>query len=98
MAVFMTKDKKEIIVTCKCGCMASFHIAVDDSEKAYNYYALMCFLKDSFETEQYKNPWQAFKEKLRKIWLILVGKDYRYSDTLMSKDEFEIFKEYINQF
>ena len=98
MAVFMTKDKKEIIVTCKCGCEASFHIAIDDSEKESNYYAFMCFLKGNFETEQYKNPWHAFMEKIRKIWVILIGKDYCYSDTIMSKDEFEEFKKCINQF
>ena len=98
MAVLMTKDKKEIIVTCNCGCMASYHICVDDDWKDYDYYAFLCFMKSNDDTEYDKNPWRAFKIKMRKIWCILRGKDYCYSDTLMTKAEFEVFKEYVNQF
>lgn len=29
MSVFMTKDKKELIVTCKCHCEQGFHICID---------------------------------------------------------------------
>lgn len=97
MAVLMTKDKKEIIVTCNCGCKSSVNIQIDDMEDMESY-AFLCFLKDNFYTEYNNNPWRAFKVKMRKIWHILRGKDYCYSDTIMTKKDYEEFKKYINQF
>ena len=29
----MSEDKKELIVTCKCGCQDTIHIKVDDEDK-----------------------------------------------------------------
>ena len=98
MAVFMTKDRKELIVTCDCGCMNSFYISVDDSCKDINHYGFLSFMKNNFYTEYSLNPWRAFKIKLKKIWCILRGKDYFYSDTIMKKADFEEFKRYVNQF
>ncbi len=70
MAVFMTKDKKELIVTCNCGCKSSVNIQIDEMEDIG--YAFLCFLKGNFY--------------------------YCYSDTIMTKEDFEEFKRYINQF
>ena len=36
--------------------------------------------------------------KLKKIWAIIRNKEYYYSDVLMSRDDFEKYKEYVNQF
>ena len=36
--------------------------------------------------------------KLKKIWSIIRNNDYFYSDILMSRDDFQKYKEYINQF
>ena len=55
-------------------------------------------MKSNSDSEYYKNPWRAFKIKMKKIWFILRGKDYCYSDTVMTKEDFEVFKEYVNQF
>ena len=98
MSILLTSDKKEIIVTCNCGCRAAFNIAIDDSWKDDDYYAFLCFMKANYDTEYDLTPWRAFKVKARKIWTILRGKDYCYSDVIMSKEEFQIFKEFINQF
>ena len=51
MSVLMSKDKKEIIVTCKCGCMSSCHILVDDEDKDFGLYSFLCFMKSDFDTE-----------------------------------------------
>lgn len=96
MAVLMTKDKKEIIVTCNCGCKSSVNIQIDEMEDIG--YAYLCLLKGNFYTEYNNNPWRAFRIKMKKIWYILRGKDYCYSDTIMTKEDFEEFKRYINQF
>jgi hypothetical protein len=97
MSVLMTKDKKEIIVTCKCGCMDAFHVKIYEEEDM-DYYGFLCFMKADFNTEYDKTPWRAFKVKMKKLWMILRGKDYCYSDTIMTKAEFEQFKAYVNQF
>lgn len=96
MSVLMSKDKKEIIVTCKCGCMSSYHILIDDEDKEYGQYAFMCFMKSNSDMEF--GPLIAFKRKFRKIWSLIRNKDYCYSDTIMSLEDFEEFKRYINQF
>ncbi len=96
MSVLLSKDKKEIIVTCKCGCMSSYHILIDDEYKEYGQYAFMCFMKSNYDTEF--GPWTALKIKLKKIWCVIRDKDYYYSDTVMSLEDFEEFKKYVNQF
>lgn len=55
MSVLMSKDKKELIVTCNCKCGQSFSICIDDDED-YDYYAFLCFLKCNFDTKYDKNP------------------------------------------
>ncbi len=96
MSLFLTKDKKEIIVTCKCGCDQAFHITITDEDD--DFYCLMCFLRANYDTEHNFGPWRAFKIKAKKIWSILIGKDYCYSDVLISKEEFKQFKDYVNSF
>lgn len=97
MSLLMTKDKKEIIVTCTCGCHNSFHIIIDTEDG--EDYAFMCFMKGNWYTEyERSSPWSALKLKLKKVWYVLRGKDYYYSDTIMSREDFEEFKRYVNQF
>ena len=98
MAVFMTKDKKDLIISCNCGCGQSFNICIDDDMKDDDYYAFLCFMNNNWHTEYDKNPWRSFKIKIKKIWFIIRGKDYCYSDTIMTRAEFEEFKKYVNQF
>ena len=97
MSVLISSDKKELIVTCDCGCGQAFNIIID-RDPDLDQYAYMCFMKNNFVTEYEKNPLRTLKIKLKKIWFILRGKDYCYSDTVMSKKDFEEFKRYINQF
>ncbi len=96
MAVLMTKDKKELIITCKCGCENAYHLVIDPEDE--DMYCFLCFLKADFCTEGDKTPWRAFKTRMKKIWTILRGKDYCYSDTVMSKADYEEFKAYVNRF
>ncbi len=95
MSVFLTEDKKEIIITCKCGCEQAFHIAMMDDWKDLDYYSFMCFMRANYDTEYSLGPWRAFKVKIKKIWSILIGKDYCYSDILMSSEDLKKLKEYI---
>ena len=93
MSVLLNEKSKEIIVTCNCGCMNSYHIMVDEMGDEY---AFMSYMKGNFYTEM--GPWRAFKRKLKKIWCIIRDKDYCYADTVMSKEDYEEFKRFVNQF
>lgn len=98
MSVLMTKDKKELIVTCKCGCKESFHIEVDDIDKDSDMYAVLSFMKGNFYADSNYNFWEIVKIKVQRIWRILRNKDYYYSETIMTKADFDAFKEYMNRF
>ena len=98
MSVLLSNDNKELMITCDCKCGQSFNICIDDEWKDEGYYAFLSFYKNNFDTEYNLNPWRAFKIKMKKIWYIIRGKDYCYSDTIMTKADFERFKKYVNQF
>ena len=94
----MTNDKKGLIATCKCGCGESFSIEIEDTGKEDDYYAFLVFMKNDYQTEYYQNPLRALRIKLKKIWCIIRGKDYYYSDTIMTRKDFEVFRKYVNSF
>ena len=96
MSVFMTEDKKQLIVTCNCKCGQSFHIYIYDEDD--EYFGFLCFMDNSGDSEYLSNPWRAFVVKMKKLWYIIKGMDYHYSDTMMTKADFEVFKQYVNQF
>lgn len=93
MAVLLSNDNKELIVTCDCGCEDSIHIKVENVSD--DYFAFLSYMNGNFYTEQ-KGFFSTFLNKLRKIWAVIANKDYYYSDVVMSKDDFEKFAEYIN--
>lgn len=94
MSVFLNKEKTELVVTCHDGCGETAHIQMVDDDGTYFF---MSYMNGNFYKEQC-GVFGTFKEKCKKIWAIIRNKDYYYSDIVMKKDEFETFKEYINQF
>ena len=98
MSVMISSNKKELIVTCKCGCQDTIHIKVDDEDKDSDYYAIMTYHNGNWYRDQDDRILRTIGRKLKKIWAILRNKDYYYSDVLMSCEDFKVFKEYINQF
>ena len=95
MAVLTSKDEKELIVTCSCGCEDSVHLSIEKWSE--DDYAFMMFMNGAFTSAQDKTFRKVFKEKVQKIWAIIRNKDYYYHDIRMSKEDFETFKEYINK-
>lgn len=98
MAVMVSEDKKELIVTCKCGCQDAIHIKVDDEDKDSDYYAIQTYMNGNWYRDKNDRILRTIGRKLKKIWAIIRNKDYYYSDVLMSREDFKRFKEYINQF
>lgn len=98
MSVFFNKDNDELVVTCGCGWedhAAHIKILHDKEDDDFCY---LTYLNGNFYKEQNQKISEVFKRKLRKIWAIVVNKDYYYSDIIMSRKEFEQFKEFINQY
>ena len=98
MAIMVSKDGKELIVTCDGGCEDAIHIRVDDEDKCSNYYAVQTYMNGNWCRDQDDSVFRTIGRKLRKIWAIIRNKDYYYSEVLMSREDFEQFKEYLNRF
>lgn len=94
MSVLFNKDKDEMIVTCKRGCDDSLHIKIDMDDP--DCYAFLMFMNGNWYTEQNSKVFRVISKKLKKIWAIIRNKDYYYADILMSKEEFEEFREFVN--
>ena len=94
----ISNDKKELIVNCRCGCESTIHIRVSDDLKDYGIYTLMTYLNGNFYRDQGDTILGTIRRKLKKIWAILRNKDYYYADLSMSSEDFDQFKEYINQY
>lgn len=95
MAVLISKNDKEMIVSCNCGCDEGVRISIDKDEEFDDVnatYAYQCFVSGNFYKEQ-----GTFGEKIRKIWAIIRNKDFYYSDICMNKAEFEEFKAWVNK-
>lgn len=103
MSVFISENKEgkeELIVTCNCGCHDALHICIDEPEPKdeYDIYAMMSYMNGNWYRDQDYSIIRVIEKKLKKIWAIIRNKDFYYSDVLMTKEDFEQFKKYINQF
>lgn len=94
MSVLMSKDKKDLIVTCRCGCEESMRIKVIYDEDCDDYTCLS-YLNGNFYKDQ-QGAWTCFKQKLKKIWCILRNKDFYYSDIILTKEDWVEFKDWVN--
>lgn len=98
MAVLYDKDKRELMVTCRCECENSLHIKVDK-----NWYnpnsgaavAWMAYTNGNFYRDQ-QGVLEIFKKKVKKIWAIVRNKDIYYSDIIMNREDFEQFREFVS--
>ena len=98
MAVMVSDDKKEMIVTCECGCENAIHIRVDDMDKDYDCYAIQTYINGNWYRDQDDKVLRCIGRKLKKIWAIIRNKDFYYSELTMSREDFKKYKKYINQF
>lgn len=94
MAVFKSRDDKELIISCKCGCDEGIRFQIDKDD--YDMYSVVTYLSGNFYAEQGETFWRVLCKKLKKIWAVIRNKDFYYSEIIMTKDDFTEFKEYIN--
>lgn len=94
MAVLKSKDGKELLVDCNCGCNDGVRLRIDNED--FDFYCFMSYTNGNFYKEQDERFFRIICKKLKKIWAIIRNKDFYYAEVMMNKDEFNEFKEYIN--
>lgn len=95
MAVMKSRDDKNYMIVCCCGCDEGIRFEVDRRDDLGMYF-IMTYTNGSFYREQGNTLWKVFRNKLKKIWAIVRNKDYYYSEVCMTKEEFNEFREYID--
>lgn len=103
MALLKSDDGKDLIVTCRCGCDEGVHIRIEKNLPAINIdpdndtFCYVTCLNSYWYRDQGKKIRYVILDKLRKIWAIICNRDFYYSEILMTRKDFETFKEYINE-
>lgn len=96
MSVLKNKDGKELYVDCCCGCDEGIRFKIDKFVDDFDYYCFMTYTNGQFYREQGDKLWRVFCKKLKKIWAIIRNKDFYYAEVIMTKNDFNEFREYIN--
>lgn len=92
MGVLKNIDGSELFIDCKCGCGDSMRLVVDKYDD--DEYAIMT----KMENCKKDSIWWMICKKFSKIWAIIRNRDYYYNDIVMTKEDYETFKRYINKF
>lgn len=85
-------DNNKNVIFCKCGCGDGVVLKVDKYENELS----LQFVSDVFYFFQNKGK-MSIKEKLKRIWYIVIGKEYCYFDILISKEELQEFKDFVSK-
>jgi len=91
--ILTNKKENELIISCKCGCGDGLHLRIEQCPFDESY-AIMSYINSNFYRDQ-NGAFRTLLMKIKKIWCIIRNKDYHYSDTILSKDEFQELKDYI---
>ena len=99
MAVLFDKTKREVMITCRDGCdngiSMKFEYPYAQTPLGEEDVCWLSYVSGDFYKNQYR-VWDVVKEKAKRIWLIIRSKDIYYSDVLMTRDDFEQFREFVN--
>lgn len=82
----------EHVTFCNCGCRDGVVLKADNE---YGDLSLQ-LVSDNFYIMQNKGR-MSLKEKLKRIWCIIIGKEYCYFDILIKKDELQEFKDFVSR-
>lgn len=96
MALTISKDEQEAVLTCQCGCDDAVHIKICKEFEDDESFSFLTFMKSNWYSEQDETIFRTIGKKLKKIIAIIRSKDFYYSEIVMSKDDFVQFKEYID--
>lgn len=82
--------ENKYVTFCKCGCGNGIVLKADNEDEDL----YLQIVSDNFYTMQSKGK-MSIKEKIKRIWYIIAGKEYCYFDILIGKDELQKFKEFV---
>ncbi len=82
--------KNEYVTFCKCGCGEGVVLKADNTDNELS----LQLVSDNFYLMQNQGK-MSLKEKLKRIWFIIRGKEYCYFDILIDEDELQEFKKFI---
>lgn len=82
--------ENEFITFCKCGCGNGIVLKADNEDEEVS----LQIVSDNFYSMQNKGK-MSIKEKIKRIWCIIKGKEYCYFDILIEKGELQEFKEFV---
>ena len=71
-------------------------IRINEDSDDDDMYCIMSYTNGKFYGEQDEKILKVLGKKLRKIWSIIINKDFYYSEVCMTKEDFKKFKAYIN--
>lgn len=93
MAIFEIENH-EIYADCHCGCDNGLRIRIEKDD--FEEYCFCTYTLGNFYTMQ-SSFTTRLKTKLKKILAIIRNKDFRYSEIIMSKEEFDKFRDALNK-
>ena len=94
MAVLVSKNKDEVVVTCNCGCEEGVHLEVRDWNDSDGKQAFLSLMTSKFYTDQ-TTAFSRFCEKIKRIWCIIRNKEYCYFEIVMNENAIDEFKNFV---
>lgn len=85
-------NNNEYSTFCKCGCGNGVILKFDNEDDELS----VQLVSDNFYSIQNKGK-MSIKERLKRIWYIVRGKEYCYFNILIDKNELHEFKEFITR-
>ena len=78
--------ENEFVTFCNCGCGNGIVLKADNEDEEVS----LQIVSDTFYIMQDKGK-ISLREKIKRIWYIIIGKEYCYFDILIDKDELQEF-------
>lgn len=82
--------ENEFVTFCNCGCGNGIILKADNEDEEVS----LQIVSDTFYIMQDKGK-MSLREKIKRIWYIIIGKEYCYFDILIDKDELQEFKDFV---
>ena len=79
----------KFIVDCSCGCSKLEFKELHGDHYLSAYYATFYSKQDGI--------WSRFKERVKMLWFILLGKDFHLYEMVIYKDQWQQFKKFIQE-
>ena len=96
MPILRSDDGDSLLLDCTCGCDNGLRMRVHRYDD--RLFSIITYTSGNFQREQDETVFGVLKKKLRKIFCILRGKDYCYSEVCLTKQDFEEFRAFLADF